>query len=159
MSQHDLDILALSGEQRPCSGFGKLPSGHSIIFSGPESRKEHRVALMMTRKTNLSLLKLQPFLSRILTIRFASQHAKLSAVVCYAPTKAASDDVKEFYRTLQSVASDIPRHDIACFVGDFNAKIGGDRKYCPQSIGYHGLPRWHHQKPDRPLRSQSQTAH
>ncbi|KAK2726524.1 hypothetical protein QYM36_000826 [Artemia franciscana] len=51
-----------------------------------------------------------------------------------------SDDVKEkFYRTLQSVASDIPRHGIACFIDDFNAKIGYNRKYCPQSMGFHGL--------------------
>ncbi|KAK2715448.1 hypothetical protein QYM36_010161, partial [Artemia franciscana] len=82
----------------------------------------------------------QPVLSQALTARFASQHAKLSVVVCYAPTNEASDDVKEeFYRTLRSVASDIPRHGIACFVGDFNTKIGDDHEYCPQSMVCHCL--------------------
>ena len=64
-------------------------------------------------------------------------------MVCYAPTNEASDDVKEeFYRTLPSVASNIPRHDIACFVGDVNTKIGDNREYCPQFMGCHGLGNW-----------------
>ncbi|KAK2710001.1 hypothetical protein QYM36_013618 [Artemia franciscana] len=108
MRQHDLDILALSEVRWPGSGLEKLPSGHSIIFSGPESSKERGAALMMTSKTRLSLLKWHLVSSRILTARFASQHPKLSVVVCYAPTNEASDDVKEgFYRTLKLVASDI----------------------------------------------------
>ncbi|KAK2722883.1 hypothetical protein QYM36_003170 [Artemia franciscana] len=102
MSQYNLEILALSKVRRPGSGIEKLPSGHSIIFFGPGSRRQHGVALMMTRKTNLSFLKRQPVSSRILTARFSRQHAKLSVVVCYTPTCEASDDVKEeFYGTLQ----------------------------------------------------------
>ncbi|KAK2703686.1 hypothetical protein QYM36_017982 [Artemia franciscana] len=91
------------------------------------------------RKTTMSLLKWQPVSSRILTAMFASQRAKLSVEVCYAPTNEASDDVKkEFYRTLQPVAIDIPRHYVACFVGDFNAKISV-HECCPRSMGSHGL--------------------
>jgi hypothetical protein len=95
------------------------------------------------KKTSISLLKWQPLSSRILTPRSASQHAKLSVVVYYAPTNKANVDLKEeFYRTLQSVASDIPRHSIACFVIDFNAKIRDDHKYYSQSMGWHGLGDW-----------------
>ena len=136
MSQYDLDILGLPEVRWPGAGHEKPPSGHNIIFSGPESRGEHRVALMMMRKTSLSLLKWQPVSSRILTARFPSQHAKLSVVVCYAHTNEANDSVKEeFQGTLQPITTDIARYDMACFVGDDNAKIGDDRQYYPKSVG------------------------
>ncbi|KAK2714490.1 hypothetical protein QYM36_008895 [Artemia franciscana] len=121
-------------------GIAKLPSRHNIIFSAPESRREPGAALIVTKKKQSIPFKVAAKSSRILTTRFFRQHAKLSVMVCYAPTNEASDDVKgEFYKTLHSVASDIPRHDIACFVGNFNAKIGNDCKYCPQTMGCHGL--------------------
>ncbi|KAK2706394.1 craniofacial development protein 2-like [Artemia franciscana] len=135
MRQYDLDILTMSEVRWPGSGLEKLPSRQ-------ESRREHGVALMMTRETSQSLVKWQPVSSRTLTARFSSQHAKLSLVVCYALTNEASDDIKrKFHRTLQSVARNIPRQDIACFV-NFNAKIGDDRKYCPQSIGCNDFGNW-----------------
>ncbi|KAK2714513.1 hypothetical protein QYM36_008913 [Artemia franciscana] len=63
---------------------------------------------------------------------FASQHEELSVVARYAATNKASDDEKEeFYRALQSVTSDINRHDIAYFVGDFKTKFGDDPNIPP----------------------------
>ena len=40
---------------------------------------------------------------------------------------------------MQAVTKDIPKHDVLCVVGDLNAKVGADRKYCPEILGLHGL--------------------
>ncbi|XP_065582594.1 uncharacterized protein LOC136041763 [Artemia franciscana] len=77
---------------------------------------------------------------RIITARFAGNNAKLTLVACYAPTNDADDVTKDsFYNTLQAVAKDIPSHDLTCVAGDFNAKVGNDKSYCPEVLGSKGL--------------------
>ncbi|KAK2705018.1 hypothetical protein QYM36_017163 [Artemia franciscana] len=91
-------------------------------------------------KAYLTMLKWTPINERNLFAQFATTHTKLSVIVCYAPTNEADDDVKDsFYETLQAVTKDIPKHDVLCVVGDLNAKVGADRKYCPEVLGLHGL--------------------
>ncbi|KAK2721821.1 hypothetical protein QYM36_003961 [Artemia franciscana] len=87
-----------------------------------------------------TMLKWTPINERILFSRFATTHTNLSVIVCYTPTNEADDDVKDsFYETLQAVTKDIPKLDVLCVVGDLNAKIEADRKYCPEVLGPHGL--------------------
>ena len=85
-------------------------------------------------------MKWTPINERIIVARFAGSQAKLTVVACYAPTNDADETSKDdFYNTLQAVAKDIPRHDLVCFVGDFNAKVGSDKSYCPEVLGSQGL--------------------
>jgi len=50
-------------------------------------------------------------------------------VQVYAPTESASDREKDlFYDQLQNVLDDIPSHDIKLIMGDFNAKLDGNRQ-------------------------------
>ncbi|KAK2718742.1 hypothetical protein QYM36_005917 [Artemia franciscana] len=98
------------------------------------------VGLMMCPAAYRTMLKWTPINERILFARLATTYTKFSVIVCYAPTNEADDDVKDsFYETLQAVTKDIPKHDVLCVVGDLNAKVGADRKYCPEVLGPHGL--------------------
>ena len=95
---------------------------------------------MMSPAAYRTMLKWTPINEMILFARFATTHTKLSVIVCYTLTNKADDDVKDgFCETLQAVTKDIPKHDVLCVVGDLNAKVGADRKYCPEVLGPHGL--------------------
>ena len=64
----------------------------------------------------------------------------MTLVACYTTSNKATDNQKEtFYNELTSVLKDVPRHDILCVMGDFNAKVGNDREYCVDVLGNHGL--------------------
>ncbi|KAK2706539.1 hypothetical protein QYM36_016540 [Artemia franciscana] len=95
---------------------------------------------MLSKSASRALTKWTPINERIIVARFTGRQAKLTVVACYAPTNEADDTTKDnFYNTLQAVAKDIPSHDLVCFVGDFNAKVGSDKSYCPEVLGSQGL--------------------
>ncbi|KAK2718178.1 hypothetical protein QYM36_005481 [Artemia franciscana] len=140
MDNYGLDILALSEVRWTGAGSQTLKKGSTILHSGTEKKKEAGVAIMLSKSASRALTKWTPINERIIVARFTGRQAKLTVVACYAPTNEADDTTKDnFYNTLQAVAKDIPSHDLVCFVGDFNAKVGSDKSYCPEVLGSQGL--------------------
>ncbi|KAK2715242.1 hypothetical protein QYM36_010030 [Artemia franciscana] len=140
MKQYNIDILALSEIRWKGVGQETLDHGYVLLYSEEDNHHQAGVGLMMSPTAYRTMLKWTPINEKILFARFATTHTKLSFIVCYAPTNEADDDVKDsFYETLQAVTKDIPKHDVLCVVGDLNAKVGADRKYCPEVLGPHGL--------------------
>jgi len=141
MNKARCEILGLS-EVR-WTGFVRveLGSGESIIFSGREDDM-HRsgVAIMMSEKAKKSLLEWKPINERIIVARFNSAYIKISMVQVYAPTEDNPDEEKDvFYETLQTIVSQLPRHDIKIITGDFNAKTGKDNTGIQEIMGKHGM--------------------
>ena len=140
-----LDILAVAEARWKGCGEKKLKTVNSnmtytVLYSGKTDRHAAGVAAILNPNAAKSLCSWKPINERILYTRFASKHAKLSLVICYAPTNDADETSKDgFYETLQSVLDSIPLHDVACLAGDLNAKVGQDRSYCPEVLGHHGL--------------------
>ncbi len=51
--------------------------------------------------------------------------SKVHLVSCYAPTRAASREVKEaFFQELENIISSIPPEEMYIILGDFNARVG-----------------------------------
>ncbi|KAK2709716.1 hypothetical protein QYM36_013403 [Artemia franciscana] len=140
MDNYGLDILALSEVRWTGAGSQTLKKGSTILHSGTEKKEEAGVAIMLSKSASRALTKWTPINERILVAWFTGRQAKLTVVACYAPTNEADNTTKDnFYNTLQAVAKDIPSHDLVCFVGDFNAKVGSDKSYCPEVLGSQGL--------------------
>ena len=53
--------------------------------------------------------------------------------------EATDEEKDKFYRSLEAVAKDLSRHDVVCFLGDLNAKVGNVQSFNPQVLGTHGL--------------------
>ncbi|KAK2715872.1 hypothetical protein QYM36_010439 [Artemia franciscana] len=135
MKQYIIDILALSKMRWKGVGQGTLDHGYVRLYSGEDNHDRAGVGIMMSPAAYRTMIKWTPTNERILFARLAATHTKVSVIVCYAPTNEADDDVKDsFYETLEAVTKDIPKHDALCFVGDLNAKVEADRKYCPEVL-------------------------
>ena len=75
----------LLGSVRPVGqGFG-LASGHTILSSGRlDGHRTKRVALIMSRKMERTLIEWKPSGSRLLKAKFNSKYTKLTVIVGYA---------------------------------------------------------------------------
>ena len=69
----------------------------------------------------------RPISSRLLTVRLRANPFNITIIQIYAPTSNYDDsEVDEFYRELQSLVDQTPKHDILVVQGDWNAKVGED---------------------------------
>ena len=140
--RYNLDIVALTELHWPGQGKTRHEKWE-IVYSGTDNnRRENTVGLMMSQSAAKSLLLYECVSDRILVTRFNSRHAKLTIVVCYAPTNSETrpDDIPNkdaFYEQLDDVVASIPKHDIQIIIGDFNAQLGNDTDTWKPELGKH----------------------
>jgi hypothetical protein len=76
------------------------------------------------------VLGFSPICERICTLRINGKFHNITFVNAYASTEDTEDEiVEEFYKTLQSVCDEIPKHDAIITLGHFNAKLGKEQIY------------------------------
>ncbi|PIO53695.1 hypothetical protein TELCIR_24962 [Teladorsagia circumcincta] len=107
-----------------------------VLHSGHEDRHERGVGFVLSRRAADALVEWNPVNDRIITARFVTRHTCATVIQIYAPMEASSDEAKnDFYELLQVTVEKAPRRDMEIVLGDFNAKLGGDRCGFENTIG------------------------
>ena len=61
----------------------------------------------------------------MISVHFQGKQFNISVIQVYAPTsKAEEAEVEQFYEDLQDLLELIPKKDVLCIIGDWNAKVG-----------------------------------
>lgn len=95
---------------------------------------------MTTKQIHKFVLEWKPIDDRIIKARYNSAFAKLTVIVCYAPTEDSEDDEKNnFYQNLQKKIDETPSHDVLLIMGDLHAKVGSKNKGRANIMGKHGI--------------------
>ena len=141
MQSFKIELLGVSETRWTESGSRQLLSGHHILYSGRgDDHNSRGVGIITTKEVHKSLLEWNPISERIIKARYNSALAKLSVIVCYAPTEHAEDEEKDiFYDELQAWVDETPSHDVLVIMGDLNAKVGVDNQRKEGTMGRQGL--------------------
>ena len=77
---------------------------------------------------------------RIIKARYNSAFAKLSVIVCYAPTEDTADQEKgTFYDELQATVDETSSPDVLLIMGDLNVKVETDNQGKASTMGRQGI--------------------
>ena len=141
MDSYNIELLGASETRWTGSGTRQLATGHQILYSGRTDEHHSRgVAIITTKQVHKCLLEWKPVSERLITARYDSAFAKLTVIVCYAPTEDALEEDKDtFYDQLQELVDETPSHDVLLIMGDLNAKVGSNNKGKETIMGKHGL--------------------
>ena len=127
-----------------CSGQGRTRHKKwEIIHSGPDTnRREKAVGIMLSLTAAKSLLSYECISERLAVARFNCKHAKVTIVICFAPTNSETrpDDVfnkNAFYDQLDDLLSSSPKHDVQLVIRDMNAQVGNDTATWKPALGGH----------------------
>ncbi|XP_066302904.1 uncharacterized protein [Branchiostoma lanceolatum] len=137
----NVDIAALQETRLADSGTLK-EQDYTFYWQGKGSNepREHGVGFAVK---NTLLRMVEPGSNgsaRLLTLRLNTTKGPITLVSVYAPTLAATPEVKdEFYENLTATIRNIPSDGQLVLLGDFNARVGDDHESWPACLGKFGV--------------------
>ncbi|XP_066282992.1 uncharacterized protein [Branchiostoma lanceolatum] len=137
----NVDIAALQETRLADSGTLK-EQDYTFYWQGKGSNepREHGVGFAVK---NTLLRMVEPGSNgsaRLLTLRLNTTKGPITLVSVYAPTLAATPEVKdEFYENLTATIRNIPSDEQLVLLGDFNARVGDDHESWPACLGKFGV--------------------
>uniref|UniRef100_A0A8D8YDR6 Craniofacial development protein 2 n=1 Tax=Cacopsylla melanoneura TaxID=428564 RepID=A0A8D8YDR6_9HEMI len=132
MKNMDIDILGISETFLKNSGdyVSTLPNNDKfrVIYSGgTKSRKG--VGFILNQRTMNTVETIHRESERVIAIKIKAQPVDLFIIEAYAPTSdAAEEEVDEFYESVKNVINKKKSRDILLLIGDFNSKVGKQRR-------------------------------
>ena len=136
----DVDIATLQ-ETRLADTGTLREKDYTFFWQGKASNEPREYGVGFAVKNSL-LKMVEPGSNgsaRLLTLRLNTTAGPLNLVSTYAPTLAATPEIKdEFYENLAFIVSNIPNSEQLALLGDFNARVGADHDSWPSCLGHHG---------------------
>ena len=112
--------------------------GHTLLYYGNKRAHQGGVGLHISKTASISLVDWIPISSRLISASFIGQGHNITIIQAYAPTTSHSEEVDEFYKTLQHTVDNAPRRDTKIIMGDFNAHVGVDNVTWNGVLGHYG---------------------
>ena len=124
MARVKVDILGI--RKLKWTGLGEFNSDdHCIYYCGQESLGRNGVAIIVNKRVQNAVLGCTLKNDRMISVRFQGKPFSIMVIQVYAPPSNAEEtEVEHFYENLQDLLELIPKNDILCIIGDWNAKVG-----------------------------------
>ena len=137
MARVNVTILGIS--ELKWTGIGEFNSDdHYIFYCGQESLRRNRVAIMVNKSVQNSVLGYDLKNDRMISVRLHGKPFNITVIQVYAPTSNAEEaEVEGFYEDLQDLLELTPKKDVLFIIGDWNAKVGSQET--PGVTGEFGL--------------------
>lgn len=103
-----------------------------IFFNGGGAKNRLGTGFFIEKTRATSLVDFKKINERISYLRIRGSQRKLSIINVHAPIEDAKEEIKDkFYEELDELYEKIPNSDIKIIIGDFNAKVGQEKRYRP----------------------------
>ena len=124
----NVDILGIS--ELKWTGMGEFNSDdHYIYYCGQESLRRNEVAIRVNKRVRNAVLGCSLKNDRMISVRFQGKPFNIMVIQVYAPTSNAEEaEVERFYEDLQDLLELTPKKDVLFIIGEWNAKVGGERR-------------------------------
>ena len=87
---------------------------------------------MVNRRVQNAVLGCNLKNERMISVHFQGKTFNITVIQVYAPTSNTEEaEVEWFYEDLQDVLGLTPKKDVLFIIGDWNAKVGGNRQIWP----------------------------
>ena len=124
-SQSKKNILGIS--ELKWTGMGEFNSDdHSIYYCGQESLRRNGVAITVNKRVQNTVLGCNLKNDRMISVRFQVKPFNIMVIQAYAPTSNTEESEFDWlYEDLQDLLELTPKKDALFFIGNWNAKVGG----------------------------------
>ena len=118
-----INILGIS--ELKWIGMGKFNSDdHYIYYCGQESLRRNRVAIIVNKRVQNTVLGCNLKNDRMISVCFQGKPFNITVIQVYAPISNAEEaEVERFYEDLQDLLELTPKKDVLFIIGDWNAKV------------------------------------
>ena len=102
---------------------------HYTYNCGQESLRKNGVALIVNKGVWNALLGCSLKNDRMMSVCFQGKWINITVIQVYAPTSNAEEaEVEQFYEDLQDLIKQTPQKDALFIIGDWNEKVGSQKK-------------------------------
>jgi hypothetical protein len=120
-----VDIAVIPETKNKLKGSQELED-YILLHSGVPTNKRAAagIAIMIKAKFKKRIHSYMFVNERILQLRYKLQRGYLTLLAVYVPEKGKTEEIEEFYETLQEQTDKINKNDYIIVAGDYNARVG-----------------------------------
>ena len=100
-----------------------------ICYCSQESPRGNGVAMMVNKRVRNAVHGCNLKNDRMISVCFQGKPFNTTVIQVYAPTSNAEEaEVEQFYEDLQDLIKQTPQKDALFIIGDWNEKVGSQKK-------------------------------
>ena len=108
-------------------------------WSGRDTHADHGVGFIVDEQHSQAIVEIRPTNLRLIHMKIQAKNVIENYIQCYASLNTDEEDVKdELFENLHDTLADIPSTEQIYLMGDFNVKVGNERRMYIDYLGPHG---------------------